>query len=234
MTQKPFTTVPIYIYAFVLMGLVVQILVHGKTLPLTVTAKNLPSPPSYELVNHLSFGEPVIVAKWLMLYIQAFDNQPGISIPFRSLDYVALIKWLDLILALDPNGQYPLLAASRLYAEVPNESKQRLMLQFIYQKFLEDPNKRWQWLAHATLIARHRLNDIQLARMYAKTLREKITVDDVPHWVTQMEALLAEDMNELETAKILIGGLLASGKITDPREFHFLQQRLEALEVKTK
>lgn len=232
MTQKPFSTVPIYVYVFVLLTLFIQIFIHSKTPSVSADARNLSEPPSYQTIKSLSFGEPTISAKWLMLYIQAFDNQPGINVPFRSLDYHILIKWLDLILALDPHGQYPLLAASRLYAEVPDENRQRLMLEFIYQKFLEDPNQRWPWLAHATLIARHQLKDMPLARLYAKALRENITSSSVPHWVTQMEALLAEDMNEFETAKILIGGLLASGKITDPHEFHFLQQRLKTLEAK--
>jgi hypothetical protein len=44
-----------------------------------------------------------------------------------------------------------------------------------------------------------------------------------------MEALLAEDMNEIENAKILLGGLLDSGQIKDPHELHFLKGRLEAL-----
>jgi hypothetical protein len=37
-------------------------------------------------------------------------------------------------------------------------------------------------------------------------------------------------MNELEAAKIMIGGLLATGRITDPQERRFLQGRLEELQ----
>jgi hypothetical protein len=37
-------------------------------------------------------------------------------------------------------------------------------------------------------------------------------------------------MNELEAAKIMIGGLLQSGTVTDPAELRFLKQRLEELE----
>jgi hypothetical protein len=45
-----------------------------------------------------------------------------------------------------------------------------------------------------------------------------------------MEIFILEDMNELEAAKIMIGGLLLSGKISDPAELRFLKQRLEELE----
>jgi hypothetical protein len=37
-------------------------------------------------------------------------------------------------------------------------------------------------------------------------------------------------MNELEAARIMLGGLLASGQITDPAEARLLEQRLEELQ----
>jgi hypothetical protein len=36
-------------------------------------------------------------------------------------------------------------------------------------------------------------------------------------------------MGELESATILLGGLLATGEVTDPNEIHFLTQRLEQM-----
>ena len=45
-----------------------------------------------------------------------------------------------------------------------------------------------------------------------------------------MHIFILEDMGEVETAKILLGGLLASGFVTDEHEIHFLTERLNALE----
>ena len=45
-----------------------------------------------------------------------------------------------------------------------------------------------------------------------------------------MEIFIAEDMNELEAARIMLGGLLESGQLQDPAERRFLKQRLEELE----
>jgi hypothetical protein len=185
------------------------------------------------MLRAASLGEPVAAAKWLMLRLQAYDNQPGISIPFLSLDYGRVITWLERILALDPGSQYPLLSASRLYAEVPDPVRQRQMLDFVFRKFLEDPNRRWPWLAHAAIIARHRLKDLPLARTYAEALRTRATGLDVPHWAQQMDILLLADMNEVESAKVLLGGLLTSGRVTDQHEFHFLNERLKELEAQS-
>ena len=104
-----------------------------------------------------SMGDPLVLAKALNLWLQSFDNQPGVSIPFRNLDYKKVEGWLSRILALDPRGQYPLLAASRLYAEVPIEDKRREMLDFVYEQFRLDPNRRWPWLAHTSVSRRQSL-----------------------------------------------------------------------------
>jgi hypothetical protein len=54
----------------------------------------------------------------------------------------------------------------------------------------------------------------------------------VPLWARQMEIFILEDMNQLEAAKVLLGGLLQSGKIDDPAEARFLAQRLHELDAR--
>ena len=44
-----------------------------------------------------------------------------------------------------------------------------------------------------------------------------------------MQIFILEDIGEIESAKILLGGLLDSGEIKDEHELHFLADRLEAL-----
>ncbi|MEO7402889.1 MAG: hypothetical protein ABIU95_04395 [Burkholderiales bacterium] len=202
--------------------------------PPTAHAEDLPAPPSEAVLRLAALGEPVALGKALMLWLQAFDYQSGTRVPFRQLDYTRLTQWLERILALDPAGQYPLLAASRLYAEVPDPHRQRQMLEFIHQRFLEDPNRRWPSLAHATIVAKHNLKDLPLARRYAVSLQKTTTAQDVPVWVRQMEPFILEDMNELETARIMIGGMLESGQIRDSRDADLLSRRLKMLEEKIK
>jgi hypothetical protein len=198
------------------------------------TAEDLPYPPSSQVLRLAALGEPIAAAKLLMLYIQAFDYRAGTYIPYRKLDYDALIGWLGRILDLDPTGQYPLWSAARLYAEVPDPERQRKMLDFIYQEYLRDPNRRWPWLAQATVIAKHELKDLPLARKYAVALQHNTTDPNAPLWVKQMEPFILEDMGELEQARILIGGLIASGQVKDRRDKELLQRRLERLEERLK
>ncbi len=233
MKSRPLSTVSWRLTSALLLALGLQFYIHAQTPRAQARAIDLMALPSVPLLRVASLDEPIALSKMLMLYLQAFDNQPGISIPFRELDYDRVEHWLSKILTLDPASQYPLLSASRLYGEVPVAAKQRQMLNFVYRAFLQDPNKRWPWLAHGVLIAKHQLKDLPLAATYATALRDHATSKDVPHWAQQMELFIREDMNELDSAKVLLGGLLQSGRINDPKEWHFLNEKLRELERKT-
>jgi hypothetical protein len=175
----------------------------------------------------------VALAKAMLIYLQAYESQRGEIMQLRWLDYDRLQGWLLRAIKLDPLSQYPLLLAARVYAEVEGaEPKQRAMLAFVRQQFDVDPNRRWPWLAHAAVLARHRLKDMDLAREYAQALRLQATGPEVPTWAKQMEILLLQDMGELETAEILLGALVASRNVRDDRELAFLQERLAEIRAK--
>ena len=232
--ERSFRLVPWTVFLVLGLALAAQISIR-TAIPLPVPkAADLPRPPGSGTLAIASFGDPIPLAKLLMLYLQAFDYQSGDRTPFQALDYEKLQAWLSQILRLDPKGQYPLMAASRLYADVPNEAKKRQMLEFVYQEFFKDPNRRWQWLAHAAAVAKHGLKDLPLARRYAAAIQQHATGEEVPLWARQMEIFILEDIGELESAKIMLGGLLATGQVTDEHELRFLTQRLEALKAAEK
>ncbi|RKZ35888.1 MAG: hypothetical protein DRQ37_05415 [Gammaproteobacteria bacterium] len=228
--EKPLTAVPWPVLVLLLLGLFLQLVWHAVQPAATAEAKDLTAPPTAESLRVAGLGAALVVSRATMLWLQAFDNQPGVSIPFRDLDYERVTQWLGTILTLDPRGQYPLLAASRVYAEVQATDKRRIMLDFVYRQFLEDPDRRWRWLAHAAIVAKHRLNDLPLALTYARAITEYATGPAVPFWARDMTFIILEDMGELEAARVLVGGLLDSGTITDPHEIRFLSKKLEELE----
>lgn len=211
-------------------ALIAQI-VWGLNRPVpTIAIDELPAPPPAAALRLMALGQPDVLARTAMLWLQAFDYQPGASIAIRDLDYSSVERWLDRILELDADFQYPLLAAARLYAEAGRTEDQRRMLAFIARHYSDDPTGRWQWMAHAVYIAKHRLGDLDLAFGLARELSRAPAGDLVPHWARQMHIFVLEDMGEVEAAKVLLGGLLDSGEITDPHERRFLSRRLHELE----
>ncbi len=197
-------------------------------------ASDLPPAPAAAALRLASFGEPAALARLAMLWLQAFDSRGDNAIPYQRLDYVRLTAWLRAILATDPRSGYPLFAAARVYAENADPEKARRMFDFIFEEFAHDPNARWPALAHAALLAKHRLKDLPLARRYASAVQRLATDQSIPLWARQMEVFILEDMNELEAAKVMLGGMLATGHVRDPEERRFLQGRLEEIERRLK
>lgn len=227
---RPVNYVPRLVWILLLACLIGQCLFHGLQAGPETRRTALSSPPASDFIRLAGISDSVTSARLLMLWLQAFDNQPGISLSLRELDYTRVIEWLEVILQLDSRMQYPMLAAARFYAEVPDPERQYLMLDFIQDQFLQQPNTRWPAMAHAVYIAKHRLQDLPLARDIARLLRVHATARSVPYWARQMEFFVLEDMGELEAARILIGALLDSGELDDPQQQRFLTERLQQLE----
>jgi hypothetical protein len=233
-TERPAADVPKPVRAALLAAAAGQVLLAALQPAPLGRAEALAAPPSQQALDVSSLGDPIPLAQLLTLHLQAFDNQPGVSIPFLELDYGRVRAWLERILALDPGGQYPLMLAAQVYSQVPDRARQREMLEFVYEQFGHDPVRRWPWLAHAAIMAKHRLSDLPLALRYAKALREQAQDPAVPGWARQMEIFLREEVGEYQAAKALLGGLLHSGTVTDPHELHFLIQRLQQIEAAEK
>jgi hypothetical protein len=188
-----------------------------------------PAPPDAAL-RLAALGEPSTLAAAGLLWLQFHDEQPGLDISWRELDYSTLRAWLERWQALVPNSEYPQMLAVRIYGQVADPARQRIMLDFVRTSFEQRPGERWRWLAEAALTARHRLKDQALALEYAQLLTERTRAGEIPHWARDLQILILEDMGALEAARVLIGGLLASGEIDDQNEIRFLERKLTALE----
>ena len=234
-SERPVGQIPMWVVALLAGSLAMQVLLRVESRPAAPSAEDLPAAPRPALLRIAALGEPAALARLGMLYLQAFDYHGGNSLPYSKLDYVRLVDWLSALQRLDEKSEYPLFIASRVYAEVPDSVRQRQMLEFIYASFLVDPSRRWKWAAHAALLAKHRLKDLPLALKYARAIdRFAGSAPNVPMWARQMEIFILEDMNELDAARILLGGLLESGQIDDPGERLFLQNRLKEMESRVK
>jgi len=232
--ERPLGAVPRSIWLALAATLALQLGSRGAVTGAGGGEAELPPAPHPQTLRLAGLGESAAMARLAMLHLQSIDLSGGLANPYQRFDYERLVQWLRAILATDPRSGYPLFSAARIYSENPDPAKTRRMLEFIFESFQEDPNERWPWLAHAALLAKHRLHDLALARRYAAAVDRLTTANDVPMWARQMEIFILEDMNELEAAKIMLGGLIESGKVTDSGELRFLKERLDQLETRLK
>ena len=230
--ERPMSHVPRAVRIGLVLALCTHIIWQAGTLKPSAVAAALLSPPALSWLRIANMGEPIALSQWLVLYLQAFDNQPGLSIPYAELDYGAVQAWLAAALSLDPQGQYPLLMATHLYAQVPDEGRKRRMLDFVHSQFLVDPDRRWRWLAVAAITAKHQLRDLPLALTYSESITRLAPA--AGSWARQMRIFILADMGEHEAAAVMLGGLLASSEVTDAAETHFLMSRLKSLKANDK
>jgi hypothetical protein len=227
MNERAIVSVPRWVLALLGAALCVQVGWQAAQPKPVARADALEYPPAIPALRVAALGEPIALAQWLTLELQSYDNQPGISVPFLELDYRRVGAWLTAILAMDPIGQYPLMMAAQLYGQVPDAAKQREICELVRKEFSADPNRRWRWLAHCAVMAKHRLHDLPLALSYAEAITREAR--SASNWARQMQVFILADLGERESAAVLLGGLLESGEVTDPAEVHFLTQRLEEL-----
>jgi len=229
---RPLSAIPLWIIVLLFWGLAVQIAWQAWRGAPQAQIIDLPPPPSPLLLRAVSLGESELAARIAMLYLQAYDLRGGNSVPYQHLDYTRLIEWLRTIVQTDPKSSYALFSAARIYAENPDPTKCRAVLEFLHETFKRDPDRRWPWLAHAALVAKHRIGDLTLALRYARAIDGAVRDPRAPLWAKHMEIFILQDMNELEAAKVMLGGLIAGGQVVDSSELRLLHERLETLEKK--
>jgi len=227
---RPLSDVPAWLFVLLSITVAAQIGWQASRKTASTEISDLPPAPSVVLLRIASFGEPEVASRLAMLYLQAYDLRGDNAVPYQRLDYGRLVAWLRVILRTDDRSSYALFSAARIYAEIPDADKCRTVLEYLREAFADAPDRRWHWLAHAALVAKHRLHDLPLALRYARAIDREVRDPSAPLWAKQMQAFILEDMNELEAANVMLGGLIASGRVSDPRELRFLQDRLRQMQ----
>ena len=159
-SERPLSAVPAGILALLALALSAQIAWRVAQQAIAPAVTDLPPAPSVQALRLASLGESAALSRTAMVWLLAFDSRADNALPYQHLDYTRLVGWLHAILAIDPRSEYPLFVAARIYAENPDPSKMRRILEFVFDEFAADPARRWPALAHAALLAKHRLHDL--------------------------------------------------------------------------
>jgi hypothetical protein len=226
-SERPVLSLPRpLLWAFVLL-LGVQLLHHHFDRDrLQTEYRALNQPFSAATYRGLAMGSEQLLGYLLALRLQLHDNQVGRHFRYSLIDYELLVDWLDRITEVSAGTEYPMLLASRVYASTGDRERLRLILEFIQRRFDDDPQLHWRRLAEASVIAKHRLGDIDLALAMARKLARQPASVEMPRWARDFEFLLLADLNELESAIAIVQALLQTEAVNDPDERRFLQGKL--------
>lgn len=199
---------------------------HAKERELAASYRQLGEPLAAVTYRAVAIGSEQLLGHLLAIRLQLHDNQAGQHFRYSLMDYDRLIAWLEQISDTAPGTEYPLLLASRIYSQTGNRERLRLIIAFIERRFAENPQLHWRRLAEASLLARHRLGDLELALRLAERLAQQPESVVMPHWARDFEFLLLAELSEYEAAIAIIQALLESGSVRDVDERRFLREKL--------
>ena len=77
--------------------------------------------------------------------------------------FTQLSQWLKTLYELNPQSDYPAFLASRVYSQVDDPQKIRIMIDLIDDLFRRNPQQHWRRMTEACLLAKHQLRDLILA-----------------------------------------------------------------------
>ena len=194
--QRPWTSVPRPLCWLLAACLLLQLGWRLAQQHTPAQARPLPAAPPASVARLVSLGEPLAMSKAMLLYLQSFEDQPGVILPWRELDYDRLAGWLETAQTLDPRSRYALVPPAKC-TDVADPQRARRMLAFVAASFAADPRSAARHGAGGAG-AKHQLHDLPLALSYARALRQLTTGSHVPPWVREMEAFLLEDMDQLD------------------------------------
>jgi hypothetical protein len=226
-TERPMLSLPRpLLLAFVLLLLAQTVHHHIDRQGLESRYRELSQPYSAVYYRGLAMGSEQLLGYLLAIRLQLHDNQVGKHFRYSLIDYDLLVDWLDRITEISPGTEYPMLLASRVYSSTGDPEQLRQMLGFIERRFDDNPQLYWRRLAEATVIAKYKLQDLELALAMAEKLAQQPARIEMPNWARDFQFLLLAELNELESAITIIQALLQTEAVNDPDERRFLQGKL--------
>ncbi|MFT5400695.1 MAG: hypothetical protein ACI9LO_003419 [Planctomycetota bacterium] len=226
-SERPFCQLPIPLLAGFFIFFSVQLTFHrfDKDL-LQVEYEGLNPALNAQTYAGLAMGSDQLMSYLLAIRLQLHDNQAGQHFVYEKISYPVLIGWLSQISALNPQSEYPMLLASRVYSQTRDPGQLRQILEYIEKEFSANPQMHWRRMAEASVIARHQLGDLELALRMAERLADLPASVIMPHWARDLRILLLAELNQFESAIVIIEAMLQSGSVTDRDEQRFLQEKL--------
>ena len=92
--ERVIATVPRWVLLLLAIAFCAQVTWQALQPPPSARAEALGAPMEPAILRALALGESIALAQLLTLNLQAFDNQPGVSVPFLELDYARVTAWL--------------------------------------------------------------------------------------------------------------------------------------------
>lgn len=187
----------------------------------------VPPVPSKAGAVMMGLGDRQFSYRLGAITLQNLGDSGGRVTPMKDYDYKKLGEWFWLLHSLDPASDHVPMLAAYYFGGTRIPSDVAVVVDYLARIGSNPAGQKWRWLVQAVFLARHRLNDPNLALDLAYGLSRMRLVDDVlPGWALQMPAFVLSEKGDRESAQKILKDLLVSGRRFDPNEVNFMKAYL--------
>jgi hypothetical protein len=172
--------------------------------------KSVPPTPGLSGALWTTLGDAQFAFRSYGIMIQNMGDTAGRTTSLRDYDYNALGKWFRLSHELDPESGFMPLLAGYVFGAV-RERPEKLLPVIDYLELVagNGEGEKWRFLAHASFLARYRMNNMNKALDLAYKLAA-FENPDMPGWARQMPVFILTAQGEKQAAYEYMVNLLKS------------------------
>lgn len=180
----------------------------------------VPNVPGERTVKALSFGDDQAFFRLLALNIQTSGDTFGRFTALYKYDFNKLYHWFHLLDVLDHQSNYLPAMASYYFSQSQNSDDVRYIVDFLEEYTEGREEEKWWWVAQASYLAEHKLDDMDRALMLAERLQG---IRTIPMWAQQLPAFLHEKRGEYGEALVIIQEILKDPSKYTQGELNFMK-----------
>lgn len=171
-----------------------------------------PYPPTALQMQALSFGDMQLYYRKLGFDLQNAGDKYGHYTSFRDHDYQKLRHWFEALDAIDANSEFIPFIAAYYYSMVPDESRIKIIAEYITDYAKKDPSRHWRLLTTAAHIY-HKYPQNSRAKLeeIGNTLSN---LQDIPLWARVLTAFYLNDNGEICSAYDLVTRISQDNMLT--------------------
>ncbi|MEI6985657.1 MAG: hypothetical protein WCK65_05980 [Rhodospirillaceae bacterium] len=194
----------------------------------------VPPVPSMASARIMSGGDGETFFRMQGFGMQNLGDEGGRMHPLYTYDMARVARWLRLIDQFSPASDYMPFLAGYLYSYVQKVELLRPLIDYLADVSDRRPATGWRWGVVGSYLAKHRLNDVNLALDLSYRLAALPNQDPlVPVWLRQMPAYALADVGKKEAARDVMAAIIESSKDMQPMETWGMKEFLRRLDEKT-
>ena len=205
-----------------------QVLVASTMLEFRERSEPIAVPPGFETGLAVSLGDGEFFFRSSALHLINAGVSGGQVVPLKDLDFARLQDWFFLLDRFDARSNLVPVLAGYWFGFTQHRPDARYVVDYLLARAENDPEQGWRWRLQAIYLAKHRIEDLELALEIAEATA---AIDDpnAPFFLKQMPAFVLEDMGEAEAALILLQSIMATHPDLPDDEARFLQIAIDRM-----